>query len=233
MQRYSDTLKAAEIKALVGDSPVILEIGSNEGVDTQRFLDAMPGCRVWCFEPDPRPIARWRERIKDPRASLIEAAICDKDGMAMFHGSSGTTPGGRQSPDVYCPVDDWDLSGSLLAPTGHLDYSRWVTFPAVAHVPVKTLRLDTWALESGFAAAHPDGIDFIWCDVQGAEHLVIEGGRWVLSNTRWFYTEFSNKEMYAGQKNLAELESMLSEAFVLEACYANNALFHNHSKTQP
>jgi hypothetical protein len=48
-------------------------------------------------------------------------------------------------------------------------------------------------------------IDFIWMDVQGAEIDVFRGAQEVLANARYLYTEYSNRELYAGQYNLRRL----------------------------
>ena len=54
MKHYPRTMSVQEIRSLVGDKPVILEIGCNDGQDTQRILIAIPGCLFFAFEPDPR-----------------------------------------------------------------------------------------------------------------------------------------------------------------------------------
>src|ERR1700676_4003626 len=55
-------LKQEGIKGLVGkQDPTILEIGCNDGNDTMAFLRAMPQAKIFCFEPDPRAIARFRK----------------------------------------------------------------------------------------------------------------------------------------------------------------------------
>lgn len=41
--------------------PVIFDIGCNDGSDAQRFLRLLPGAQLYCFEPDPRPVARFKE----------------------------------------------------------------------------------------------------------------------------------------------------------------------------
>ena len=52
-------------------------------------------------------------------------------------------------------------------------------------------------------------IDFIWCDVQGAEDLVIAGGRRALAHTRYFYTEYYDTQMYEGQIGAREIHARL------------------------
>lgn len=195
------------------DDPLILEIGCNDGTDTAEFLAEFPGCTIHCFECDPRPIRDFRLRIDDPRCHLHEVAVSDHDGTATLHMSGGT------SPRVQKP--DWDLSSSLLAPKAHLQQHPWVTFERACQVP--TVQLDAWA-----SRVIPDRIvDFIWMDVQGAEHLVIRGGEATFTRTRFCHFEYYDTEMYAGQKGLREIMSAL-KTYRLLATYENyNALAVN------
>ena len=56
-----------------------------------------------------------------------------------------------------------------------------------------------------------DAVDFIWADVQGAEADLVLGGRETLKRTRFFYTEYSNRELYEGQADLGQLLAMLPD----------------------
>ena len=187
--------------------PIILEIGSNDGQDAQRFLDVLPSATLHCFEPDPRAIARWHQTVSSPRATLHEIAIGAEDGTATFHQSSG----GTRFPK------GWDLSGSLRAPTGHLEKYPSVHFDTTITVPVRSL--DAWAAEAGI-----DAVDFIWDDIQGAECDLIEGGSKTLSRTRYFYTEYGQTEMYAGQWRLEQIAQALPDHRLLHH-WKQDALF--------
>jgi phage terminase large subunit-like protein len=112
------------------------------------------------------------------------------------------------------------MSSSLLPPKEHLVRYPWVTFER--ECLVRTMRLDTWA--ERFCSRT---IDFIWMDVQGAEHLVFMGGQQTLRHrTRWLYFEYYNREMYEGQKSLVGNLELLP-GYRLTATYANNALAVN------
>lgn len=187
---YSRPVRLDEIQALVRrDDPLILEIGCNDGTDSAALLAAFPRCELHCFECDPRPIQQFRQKIDDPRCHLYPVAVADVNGTATLHMSGGTTVGVHKS--------DWDLSSSLLEPKEVLRTHPWLTFDRQVDVP--TVRLDTWASE------HINGrtVDFIWLDVQGAEHLVMLGGRDTFARTRVCLFEFYDIEMYAGQQKLS------------------------------
>lgn len=216
-----------KIAELVGcQDPVFLEIGCNNGWDTLTFLDAFSSGHFYCFEPDPRPAADFRKNVTDPRVELLEVAISDKDGSTLMYRSSGMPP--RKSGTKYGHDGDWNLSGSICKPTGHLEYSPWVTFPEGHQLEVETMRLDTW-----FASSPETGIDFIWADVQGAEALLLLGGQEALHYTRYFYTEFVNpvsyrqKELYEGQPSLKEICDSIPYHELVAIYASDNALFKN------
>jgi len=52
-------------------------------------------------------------------------------------------------------------------------------------------------------------VDWIWCDVQGAEDLVIAGGLKTFARTRFFYTEYIEVEAYVGQIGRDEIHRRL------------------------
>lgn len=203
----------AELAAMVGDARLVLEIGANDGTDTLEMLARYPRARIHCFECDPRPAARWSARmpIEDRhRVWLHETALGETVGEAEFHQSTGSPRPG---------VTDWDLSGSLCRPTGHLGYSPWCKFETRIRVPVTTL--DTWAA-ARLGPGSP--VDLLWIDVQGAEGMVFRGGAETLARTRWIKAECHRGEMYAGQPTEAEMIGMLP-AFDCVGRWADDLLF--------
>jgi len=193
---------------------LFLEIGANDGGDTQRLLDAFPATRVECFEPDPRAVRLWRAAVKSSRARLHEIAIGSKDGTTIFHTSSGS-PTGRERDFP----EGWHLSGSIRRPTGHLSAHPWCEFTSTIEVPVRTL--DSWA-----AAEDISEVDFIWADVQGAEIDVIQGGQATLSRTRYLYTEYCDVELYEGQQTLEKLLEQMP-GWVVHTRFSGDVLLEN------
>ena len=228
MDCFRHDMKPAAVREFVTlPRSVILEIGCNDGTDTNELLQALPEARIYCFEPDPRAVERFKKTVHSDRATLFELAISERDGTATFNGSSGRPSNVKPGASHYCFLDEWDLSGSLCKPTGHLEFSPWTTFPEDRRFLVNTTRLDSWAcLTFPFGA-----IDFIWADVQGAEAMMIKGGPETLRRTKFLYTEFYDKPMYEGQPNLDDLQALLPQ-FDLQATYGHvnlqgNALFKN------
>lgn len=194
----------------------ILEIGCNDGYHTRMFLRLFPEARVYCFEPDARARRRFEEKTRDARVRLFPFAIGAANGTANFHASSGNPLGDQPHPDL---PSDWDLSGSLHRPTGHLQANPGVRFDHVQQIEVRTL--DRWAAETGVAQ-----IDFIWADVQGAELDLIRGAQQSLLRTRFLYTEYNDHELYEGQPTLRQIQAALP-GFRQRIRYPDDVLFEN------
>lgn len=209
-------LEKEGLRSLIGKAnPVILDIGCNDGWQTGWFLELFDQALVYCFEPDQRALARFRERITDPRAVVLNMAIGANDDHMDFHISSGSPP-----PNMAEPLPaGWDQSGSLRKPKDHLEMYPWCKFDKT--VQVKVARLDTWADQNSIGT-----IELIWADVQGAELDLIRGGRETLRRTHYFYTEYSNRELYEGQANLRQLRRLLPE-FEIVRLFPNDVLFRN------
>lgn len=178
----------------------IFELGSSDGLDTNRLLDSFPAATIDCFEPDKRAQALWLSNVHNSRASLHCLAIGSSSGHSQFYPSSGS-PKGRESDFK----DGWHYSGSIREPSVnlHRDYP-WLHFGPPVSVSVITL--DSWCEVTGIA-----GLDLIWADLQGAEVDLILGAQSILKNTRFMYTEYSERSYYGGQVGLKGLLSMIPE----------------------
>ena len=175
-------------------SPVVLEIGAAEGEDTVRYLGALEALgrpfRYIAFEPDQRNV--WHlKRLKDKHPfELVAKAVGDRFGVAPW----------RASNHPY--------SGSVKAPVEHLTLYPDITFGELDFVGM--VRLD----DTPFAK-----VDWIWCDVQGAEDLVIAGGQETFTRTRFFYTEYLECEAYAGQIGRDEIHRRLPGKWAIAEDY--------------
>jgi FkbM family methyltransferase len=194
--------------------PVIWELGAHHGEDSEKFLEMFPpngyrGAQVTAFEPDPRNLAVINAK-KNRQFTIRPLAIGAKDEKVDFHLSGGFVRDGHE----------WAFSSSVRKPKEHLTKHPTVKF--IDTVQVQMMRLDSY-----YEVAQISVIDFIWCDVQGNEADVIEGGMETLKHTRYFYTEFDDKELYEGQKPLAHLQKQLEGLFTVVGLFGNNVLFRN------
>lgn len=205
-------LTAAQIRGLVGDAPLMIEVGSHSGEDTVEFLKEMLGIRIHCFEPDERPIKRFKEAIgENPCVTLHQCAVAEIDGTKPFYASTGKAG----------HMEDWDYSGSLHEPTGHYERSPEIGFKEPELV--RCVRLDTWfKLKSTVEI-----IDFCWCDIQGAQVEFIAGGKMALAVTRFLYIEAHSTPLYDGEPTQQELIAMLPGFEPLGIYEGDNILFRN------
>ena len=218
MPRLSDSkITKGQIQEYVGKpDPTILEIGCNDGTHTLWFLEMFESPRVFCFEPDPRAVKRFKEKVgQRPNVNLSEMALSDRMGRVTFYQSGGH----RNKMESETMPEGWDQSGSIRKPKRHLTAHPRITFDQ--STTVETTTLDAWCDQQGI-----ETIDFVWMDVQGAELDVVRGGEEALSKTRFIYTEYSNKELYEGQLTLKALLKHL-DGFKVLSLYPGDVLLMN------
>jgi 2-O-methyltransferase len=165
--------------------------------------------QIFAFEPDPRAIRKMRARNLSPRIHLTEKALGRSVGTAIFHQSSGQDLGAGVIDSETGQIEEWDQSGSLRAPKEHLALFPWISFDKRIDVEVTTL--DAWCAEAKIKY-----IDFIWADVQGAEEDLILGGMQALRTTKYFYTEFSDREIYENAIGLRGILDLLPDFEIVE-----------------
>lgn len=205
-------LSKKEIKALIEkDRPpfaseyrVILDIGAYDGSDALELAQEFEGkCEIHCFEADKRSselfVAINETEVYNRSLHLWPIAIGAEDWTKItLHKSDSTT---RRH---YDDQKSWSASSSIRKPKTHLEIFPDVSFNEFEEVDVCTL--DMWAWFHDFNI-----IDFIWCDVNGAEGDVVRGAKNVLAMTRYLYIEFSDKELYEGQLSKKELLDLLPD----------------------
>lgn len=212
------------------ENPIILEVGAHLGEDTKRFLYEFKNLKIYCFEPDPRCIKKFKENINDNRCILIESAVSNKDGETTLYMSGGIPP--ARIPRILRVIGlsrlclyyyrlqqkDWDASSSIKKCVSRSERYPWLTFNK--KIEVKTIKLDTWARENNV-----EFIDFLWVDVQGAERELIEGAVDAFKIINYFYTEYGETSPYPGALTKEETIKIL-EGYNFE-------LIEKYSSTEP
>jgi FkbM family methyltransferase len=203
-----------EIIANTGpDIPTVLEIGAGYGDDTPKLTQILfEGGRVGryiAFEPDKRNFTRLLSMPCAGNIELVSCAIGDQNGQVPWHASFPHT-----------------LSGSVKVPKEHLKMWPQVQFSPPSKVFMARLDDVTAAKDIGI-------VDFIWCDVQGAEDIVIAGGQDTLKNTRFFYTECYDVELYEGQIGRVEIPKRLPGNWRVVEDYGTDVLYENLSLNLP
>jgi 2-O-methyltransferase len=172
---------------LIKKSRVIVDIGANNGKEAKRFLKLSPKAEIHIFEPNPKWVKYLNEKFeKKSNCHVYNYAISDEDGSANFN----LEESGKNK------------SASLRKTTK----LHSAVFKKSIKVP--TRRLDTWYKDYKLGI-----IDFMWTDVEGAERGLITGGIEALKNTRYFYTEYTEKEYLKGQALLPEIMELVSPHF--------------------
>jgi FkbM family methyltransferase len=189
------------------EMPTVLEIGAGDGADTQRYVAAilklMRRYRYIAFEPEPKNHEKIDSIPLHNAFEFIGAAVGDRNGRSPWR-SSGA----------------YALSGSVKEPRKHLEMWPEVKFDPPSTVPM--VRLDDITAQRAIGT-----IDFIWCDVQGSEDLVIAGAQDTLRRTRFFYTEYYDVEVYSGQIGKREIMARLPGWWKMIRDFGSDALFQN------
>jgi FkbM family methyltransferase len=194
-----------ELKTLFKkNSPLIIfEIGACEGEDSIRYANLFPRSKIYAFEPLPENVERITINIQVYKKSNILVfpyALSDTTGSSTFYVSSGVPTGQENN-------NDWDFgnkSSSLLSPDKHIDLVKFIDFKR--KIVVKTITLDEFCQNNQII-----GIDFIHMDVQGAELMVLSGGKKSLTSIKAIWLEVSKVTLYKDQPLYEDIEKFMSE----------------------
>ena len=169
---------------------LFLDIGCHHGETLLRFIESGIQCPMAAFDPFGENIEKARRLLQPyPRINFYQLALSNTNDTARFY------------------LNRNEQTSSLLAnDTGNLDSFADDTAP-IGSCEVETRTLDSWASEHGVT-----GPCIIKCDTQGAEGLVIEGGKNVIrEHCVAFYGEVMLGDMYRGQSSFAEIRSLLEQ----------------------
>jgi FkbM family methyltransferase len=174
----------------------IVEAGMCDGDECESILKLLPGPpRAYCgFEPDPRGASIIRSKGLDKRINFYEYALTDHNGAVVLNMSDGGIGENR----------NWHKSSTIMDPAGHKRMFPEITFPDTRRLSVPCMTLD------GICEAYSiTTLDLLWMDVEGAEISIVRGGKRMIPNTRFIWTEVWNvgpdEKPYVGMCNEREL----------------------------
>lgn len=165
---YDDHLWNALPERMEG--AVVLDIGAHIGYHALALANRYPAMQVVAFEPNPANLERFQmnhdlNRIWADRIQVLPYALGSSSGVTTFQSSA--------------MVDDQTSSGGYLGsvepPLDKAIYDR----SGFTTSEVQVRRLDDLAQEGGWGR-----VAFMKIDVEGAEHLVLEGATEVLRRDR-------------------------------------------------
>ncbi|MDP1875921.1 FkbM family methyltransferase [Phenylobacterium sp.] len=166
----------------------VIDVGANRGQFALAARHALPKTRIIAFEPLPAAAEVFEANLgNDAGIDLHRLALSDKDGQARFHVAGRTD------------------SSSLLA----LGKNQASVFGVSAdhEIEVTTVRMDK-VLRLDDAAAPI----LLKIDVQGAEHLVLEGAKQSLPAIAFVYVECSYISLYDDQALFSQIMGQMAAA---------------------
>ncbi len=173
------------------DKPVILDVGAHEGRVSLEYLKTFPGASIYALEPAPEAFGLLQQNTAtQPQIKSFQLGLSDKSGSEKFY------------------VNDFDMTSSLFL-TSLTDDKVWEK--QLYHTR-QEIKADFLTLDDFLQQQKLESIDLMKLDVQGAEHLVLEGGRTAISQgkIKYLFMEVMTIESYQGQLPWYKL---------LEKCY--------------
>lgn len=211
------------INTLISNNkPIIFfEVGVYDGNMSSAFLSYIEknnrsDNRYFGFEPDSRNYQKIINNNNFPKqkVELVKKALHSKTGEFNFFTSSGKNPSGLNP-------NDYDCCSSLLEPNEVTNVFPFVKFD---NELVSCITIDDFCKEKNI-----EHIDFIHADVQGAELEIIQGGKEIMSKTKFMFLEKSDKHrLYGNQPLTNELIDKLKEYnFEVLNNFSCDILFYN------
>lgn len=167
---------------------LFLDIGCHHGSTLLRFIESGVSCPVAAFDPSPENIERAKQLLRRfPKVTFYQIALSNTNGTAVFYLNR------NEQTSSLLPNDEGNVA------------SFYEDTMRVGTRNVATITLDSWATK-----CEESGPCVIKCDTQGAEGLVIEGGKsFIRDHCAAFYGEVMLGDMYKGQSSFDDMRSLL------------------------
>lgn len=204
------------------DKPIIFfEVGAFDGYLTQGFLSYIQknqriDNKYFAFECDSRNYEKILKNTSFPKkengVELIKKALYSKTGELNFYISYGKDEG---NPNEY------DCCSSLLEPNEVKKLYPFIKFDTEV---VNCITIDDFCKENDI-----EYIDFIYADIQGAEHEMILGAEQMLSKIKFMFLEKSDThKLYGNQPLTKDLINKLKKLdFEVAKQFDCDILFYN------
>jgi FkbM family methyltransferase len=185
---YTDPFFDLARTARESNANLFIDIGCHHGDTLLRFIEAGIACPVAAFDPFGENIEKAKLLLRPfPRITFYQIALSDRNGTAEFH------------------LNRNEQTSSLLENGSGNITSFAEDTASVGSSQVVTQTLDTWGAEHRI-----QGPCVIKCDTQGAEGLVIEGGKsFIREHCVAFYGEVMLGKMYKGPATFDEIRNLL------------------------
>jgi len=184
---------AKEISSFLNknDEIIIFDVGCCEGEDTIRYHIFFPNCKIYSFEPHPENFSKTKNNLKKyniDSSNVYNLALSDSESVLDFYVSEG-------HPNNLPKSNDWDYGNksSSILPSKELHQRYdWLRLNNV--IKVNSTTLDNFCKKNAI-----EKIDLLHLDVQGAEILVLTGGKNIIKSTKLVWLEAETVELYENQ----------------------------------
>lgn len=184
--------------------PVIFDVGAHKGETSKVLRKAFPRAVIHSFEPFPDSYAALKENLKDdPKIKTFNYGLSNQNNQATFHANAGP------------------YTNSLLK----TDKLAKVVWESDITETVQEVTCDFKTLDAHMESHSIPKLHVLKLDVQGAEHLVLEGARDSIAKGKieMIYTEIILQPTYEQQLRFDQfLEKMFSHGFSLHNIYNLN-----------
>lgn len=127
--------------------------------------------------------------------SILKGKFGNKLGIDLMQCALGSRLG---SARLNIEKQNQGQSNSILEMGTHLTQHPGIHFTETEEVPVLTLDI-----------IYQPGYDLLVIDVQGYEKEVLDGGRQVLKNFKYIYSEVNREDVYRGCARVEEIDLLL------------------------
>ena len=197
---------------------VILDIGSYDGGDGVRFMQAFPPSRVISFEADP-DCFKIVEQSARFGVEPVQCAVSDVDGQSSWFQAKDHLHGGSE----------YGSQGSLYLQNDALNKKFLFVEQSKDPIIVTTTRLDTFCRKHGIRV-----IDLAHIDVQGAEHDVIMGLGTLRPKLLYVEVEQDDRAGWIGAKGTERVHQLLLElGYTLAGDFVTDRLYVHADVSRP
>ncbi|MFM7027730.1 MAG: FkbM family methyltransferase [Chakrabartia sp.] len=170
----------------------VLQIGASFGQEVEAI--AASGAKMAVLvEPLPGPFQKLSEKIRPYRYMIAVRALCSSVAGETVNFQIASNGG---------------MSSSILEPEAHKTIYPNVEFPQT--IQIKTTSVDVlMGLLAEKIGRAPAEINTLLMDVQGAEHLVLQGAEKTLSQIDYIFCEVSLGGLYKGDLSVEALQAYL------------------------
>jgi len=202
-----DFTKNGEIKTAVpyvSSSPVLIDVGANNGNWAAKFLKMYPGAQCYLVEANPRLANKLQDRFaNDKRIKVINVALSESDGTAIFN-----IPEGK---DTHSSLEDVKVGRPP---------------DLVSQISVDTLTGEALLSQYGI-----DRVDFLKIDVEGHELQVLKGFNDAINSSSVKNIQFEYSEINLEKRAYLEDFYTILHKYRIGRIYPNIVEFKNYELT--